>query len=113
MMVLEVISLNPYMEMSICSSNNDIRLGKYGMYCCHGDYLIVNMKGKINHLCFVARQPSMNSRTISVFLRKWILMLYLTIITFYRFLILKMLKENHYIFAFRFTIRTLFWHQNC
>ena len=38
--ISEEISINSYMEIYICPSDNDIKLSKYGMSGCHGDYFI-------------------------------------------------------------------------
>ena len=36
-LVLKEISINPYMETSVCYSYNDIKVCKYGKSSCHGD----------------------------------------------------------------------------
>ena len=56
--ISDEISISSYMEISICPSDNDIKLSKYGMSGCYGDYFI-KLGRQIDHLCLVARQPSM------------------------------------------------------
>ena len=39
-LVLEEISINPYMDTSVCRSGNAITVCKCGKSSCHGDFFI-------------------------------------------------------------------------
>ena len=56
-LVLEEISINPYMDTSVCRLGDAITVCKYRKSSCYGDCFII--RGLANQsILFVARQPS-------------------------------------------------------
>ena len=48
-LVLEEISINPYMDTSVCPSGNDITVCKYGKSSRRGDVFYQTRYGKLVH----------------------------------------------------------------
>ena len=46
-LVLKEISINPYMDTSVCRSGNAITVCKYGKSSCHGDSFYYTGYGKL------------------------------------------------------------------
>ena len=56
-LVLEEISINPYMDASVCRSGNAITVCKYGSLVAMVIVLLYQV-WQISPFCLVARQPS-------------------------------------------------------
>ena len=70
------------MDTSVCRSGNAITVCRYGSLAAMVIFLLYQV-WQISSFCLVARQPSIiMSKSFCSFLRKDIIMLYLTIITF-------------------------------
>ena len=70
-MVLNDISINLYMGIKICPSSYDIRLSKYGMSGCHGDYLIeLGWEKSAIYVLLLGNRLRLGEKNLT-FLRKW------------------------------------------